>query len=171
MKFNVINKKLCRNILFSIAASLVIVTPASAGHLHSNQGPSGGIGGRVFHDLCRSNERIHQLRIRSGGWLDAIQVACINKVSGAHRFLPKRGGNGGSQKIINLANNEHISSVTGYYNKYVRSLRIRTSLGKTYNYGIPNGRYFAYNEPKGDVLIGLLGAAGRYVDSIGTMWR
>jgi len=156
-------------ILVALAASFFIMVPSYASH--ANQGPSGGTGGGSFNDWCRSSENLHELRVRSGSWLDAIQVSCINNATGAHRVFGQRGGNGGGLRIISFAPGEGISSITGYYSNYVRYLRIRTTNNRTFTFGKPVGRYFSYYKPKSNRISGFLGASGKYLDSIGVSWR
>ncbi len=158
-----------KTILLTIAASLLIITPSYAGH--ANQGPSGGTGGSGFNDWCSSSESLHELRVRSGSWLDAIQVNCINNLTGAHKIYPQRGGNGGGLSVIAFSAGEGISSITGYYSNYVRYMRIRTTSGRIFTFGKPSGRYFTYYKPTGNRISGLLGSSGRYLDAIGVSWR
>ena len=164
--------KLCnvKHMLITLSSILILILISPLAANAASQGPSGGTGGGAFFDQAGSNNAVHSLRVRSGSWLDAIQVEFISP-NGTHILRPQRGGNGGSQRTIHLAPGEDITSVTGYYSNYVRSLYLRTSAGRSYSFGIPRGRYFSYYRPAGSKFIGIKGASGSYLDSLGVIWK
>jgi len=168
MKF--LNKSSIRHFLIMTCSALMISTPVFAGH--SLQGPSGGTGGTAFTDWGAYNEKMRLIYVRSGSWIDSVHTQ-FRSSGGVLRWTPHRGGFGGALRpVIVLAPNEFITSVTGYFSGYVRYLRITTTAGNTRTFGNPVGRYFSYVRPGANYkFAGFRGASGRYLDSVGAIWR
>lgn len=55
----------------------IICTPDPSNYTYSyTVGYTGGGGGNYFRDLCAPNEIVRRIRVRTGGWVDSIQIYC-----------------------------------------------------------------------------------------------
>jgi hypothetical protein len=130
-------------------------------------GPSGGKGGAVFDEPAGFAEaqvnNIAELRVRSGAYIDSIQVVYITP-----RQSVQHGGNGGTLSVFRLEPDEYITVLGGKYGDYVDSLYIQTSKGRNQRWGGSGGNaQFIYRAPKGSWIGGFLGRSGNYLDAIG----
>lgn len=124
----------------------------------------GGTGGNAFSDDLTQSCRIGTVKIRSGTYVDAIEVVYV-KPGGATYSGGQHGGNGGTAHSFNLAANESIVRVDGRSGKYVDQLKFTTNLGNVYGpYGGGGGNAFAL---PGLQVGGILGRSGTYLDNIG----
>jgi hypothetical protein len=81
-----------------------------ANHLSSNEM-------MILSDDSIQEIKVSEIRIRSGSWIDGIQfvykITKDNKISfvEGHKF----GGNGGSETVIKLTDDEYLVKMNGYY--------------------------------------------------------
>nr|CAD1839132.1 unnamed protein product [Ananas comosus var. bracteatus] len=147
-------------------------------------GPCGGSGGSQRDMNMTEVTRIVKIVVRSGRTIDAVSFSYER--SGELEWSPQWGRSGGSINEINLAQNEYLTSVTGYYGYYkkclvVRSLtfvsnlqtygpygRVDSNLLQTYGpYGCQEGISFALPSARGKI-IGFHARSGNFLDAIGT---
>lgn len=96
-------------------------------------GEAGG-SGIPFDDLLNGvppQAPISQILVFAGDVVDSIQVFYEATA------LPKHGGNGGNENVVNIAANDYIIEVSGIYGEYFGAVQIgqltfRTHLGKIY---------------------------------------
>ncbi len=135
-------------------------------------GPSGGYGGRDFIDRIQDNARVVEVRIKAGTFIDSVQF--IHK-SNTGKIIPlvKHGGDGGRVYSFTLNNNEYITGISGKYSRFVDSIRIHTSFGRTsQRYGGGGGYVnYSYKAPPGTEIIGFFGRKGALIDAIGILYR
>lgn len=149
------------------AGAQQLVRPWSEPVFHSWQlGPAGGPGGAPFSDVCE----VEGLVVRSGYWIDGVQLLCRGGVAAPHR-----GGWGGGADYFYLEPGERILAIEGTFEggagPWVYSLRVITDrrVSPEYGHGGPvRGIYpFRFDVPPGAIFTGLHGRAGLFLDAIG----
>ncbi len=117
------------------------------------------------------NTRIHALYIKSGYWIDQIQV--IYAIDGQVIRGDGHGGHGGSGTMFYLDGDEYITGIWGRTGNYVDSLHIETNKHRPGLWFGGNGGSFDYNYvvSPGDEIIGFQGRSGDYLDAIGVLTR
>ena len=76
-------------------------------------GPSGGYGGSEFvDDVLSVSGKVIEVRIRSGGRIDAIQIVHETQNGQRHPF-PQNGGNGGRLTALILDEDEFLIGLDG----------------------------------------------------------
>lgn len=155
-----------------LLVALVLVA-LTAGHASAQQlsvfGPSGGPGGTQFTDGVIGGDWPTELLIRSGWYIDAVQIVYKSKQTNAMRTGPRHGGTGGTLKAFKLNDGEYIVKIGGTYDKYVTSLWVFTNQGRQMEWGDKSrGRadYF-YSAPSGSMIYQFWGRSGTFVDAIG----
>jgi hypothetical protein len=127
-------------------------------------GPAGGTGGGVFIDTVPSGARVTTVQVRSGAYVDAVQMGLNTG------WLSKHGGDGGALRTFRLASGEYITSISGRSGLYLDQISFRTNLGRAYGpYGGSGGSPFSFQVPPGYAIVGLFGRSGAYVDAIGAI--
>ena len=159
--------------LFNISLSISNVFAATFSYC----GPSGGDGGNHFSDLRASgryssdDRKLVEIRIRSGAFIDGIQAVYENKI-GQRVESPWHGGTGGNLSVFKLATDEYITRISGKYGWYVDHIEIITNKGRHKRWGGTGGaRNFIYNAPPGSHIHGFGGHAGKFIDSIGVIFK
>jgi hypothetical protein len=120
-----------------------------------------------FSDVCEGGA-ITEIRVRSGWWLDGVQVVCPGR---AH---PHRGGTGGAPSVFRLEAGEQIRAISGSthgaYGDYVYSLQFHTDrrASPVYGDGGPEKglRPFRFEVASDAVLLGLSGRAGEFLHAV-----
>lgn len=131
----------------------------------------GGNGGQSFDDvqlaLPGTIEKIVQLIIRHGEYLDAIQAKYRLNGSGELWSAPQHGGNGGTQTILNFANDEEIAGFILKSGKYIDAITVVTQQAGAYRqYGPFGGKGGAEHAVFGKITA-LFGRSGKYLDGLG----
>jgi hypothetical protein len=129
---------------------------------------AGGTGGEQFADRqIPLDARISQIRIRAGRYVDSIQA--VYALPGGSLYEgPLHGGTGGSLNVLELAEDEYVTGISGRMGNYVDSIVIHTNRRSFPAYGGSGGRQsFRIEVPAGNQAIGFTGRAARYLDSIG----
>lgn len=148
-------------------------------------GPTGLSGGGFFMDQMNDDEEIASIVVRSGDWIDAVQI--VARRGNDVRMLPRRGGDGGGARTFALRPGEKILSISGStgirrilnvkydtYDNYISSIHIETNQGRVFKAdGLPRYGFvrFSYFIPGGFELSGLKGRSGVYLDAIGIVMR
>ena len=145
----------------------------TAGHASAQQlsvfGPSGGLGGTQFTDGVIGGNWPTELRIRSGWYIDAVQIVYKSQQTNTTRIGPRHGGDGGTLKAFKLNTDEYIVKIGGTYDKYVTSLWVFTNKGRKMEWGDKSrgkANYF-YTAPSGFMIYQFWGRSGKVVDAIG----
>jgi hypothetical protein len=130
----------------------------------------GGVGGAPFVDPD-PGERVTEIRIRHGSFVDAVQVFWETTNGVQH------GANGGSLSVVKLATDEFITGIEGEFGAFVERLAIVTNkatygpFGGTVGTGPFQRIPFAITVPTGFEVSGFRGRADAFVHSIGVMAR
>ena len=114
-----------------------------------------------------SVNKIKAIRVRSGQWIDGIQVVGSAKVT---QFA---GGRGGSMNTFTLRPGERVVGIYGSYGRqYVTSLQFRTNKGRySKMYGKKTGESFSYVLRNGEYFVGFRVHAGQYMHGIRVLYR
>lgn len=163
----------------SLLSALFAYSPA-LGQMNSDRtleaGLWGGGGGGRCH-TATSNDATWQLdsiRVRSGSWLDAIELGYRISDSSETRYVSCGGQGGAEGGSLKLEPGEYITRVRGRYGLYVDLLIVETNLGRVKEFGSVRGnppRHFDYRVPPGMAITGLTVNSGDYVDAIGVVVR
>lgn len=131
----------------------------------------GGPGGQYFQDpAVGAGTRVSELRVRSGAWIDAVQLVYAGP-DGQEYPLVRHGGNGGTPHSFRLEPGEYITALSGRYGHYVDSLQIHTNRRDSEVYGGSGGGFdFRIEAPTGMQIAGLAGRSGIYLDAIGAVF-
>lgn len=133
-------------------------------------GPSGYGGGSYFHETVNDGEHVSKILVRSGEWIDSIQLVANG------RHLERHGGSGGSERQLVLDPTERILEIRGDVifgvsgGFYIGRLKIITE-SQTFTAGVRGGIPFRYPIPKSVKLCGLWGRSATYLDYIGIICR
>ncbi len=126
---------------------------------------SGGGGGVPFVDVMAPGGKVASITIRSGKFIDNIQMR--------YRYgrtvvgIP-HGGKGGIAKTFVFASGEYITKFGGRSGKYVDSIYIRTNRGRSMRWGGKGGaNRFEFVATHAKPITGIWGRAGSFVDAIG----
>lgn len=129
----------------------------------------GGSGGTAFNFLSNDTV-IHTkptaLTIYAGARLDGISVTYEDGT------VLSQGGKGGSAQTLVLENNEYLTEVIFYKNKYNGDDRIfygefKTNIGRVISGGTKTGESFTFSAPSGYYIAGFFGRSGTNIDQIG----
>lgn len=155
------NRVSLRSSIAMLVAAIVILA-LSALPAEATPNPHKGFEAK---DTCRE---IREVRIRSGWWIDSIQLVCANGRK------PRRGGPGGGLHVFRLQPGEYITGMSGRHKgpagHYVYSLQIHTNLRSSPIYGQAGrdrGRKaFRLDVPEGHFVAGISTRSGRYLEKI-----
>jgi hypothetical protein len=119
-------------------------------------------GATRFSDQCRD---IAEIRVRSGWWIDAVQVVCRD---GVH---VRRGGYGGGEHVFRLRPGEYVIGISGRHGgpggNYVYALQFHTNYRSSPLYGAagPDRGWTPFRTfaPRGERITGFVGESGRYL--------
>jgi len=114
--------------------------------------------GTTFYNMG-SPYPISKINIRSGAWLDSIQLQYSNGYTPA-----ANGGTGGSASSFSIPSGQYIISVYVCAGGYVDKLVFTTSLGTIYSYGNIESSCTTVSMPTG--LLGIGGYSDGYLRSI-----
>ena len=128
----------------------------------------GGDGGVPFVETFGPQGRIAEVTIRSGKYIDSIQVSYSYKNK---KFTSRAyGGNGGNRKSFRLRNGEYITEMGGRSGKYVDSIYIKTNKNRSMTWGGNGGsRRFVFRGSHKVPIVGFWGRSGSLVDAIGVV--
>jgi phosphatidylserine/phosphatidylglycerophosphate/cardiolipin synthase-like enzyme len=138
---------------------------AGGGYLRSAAAVGGG--GADFADAPPAGQRLTRLLVRSGDVVDAIQASYGSTV------MPLHGGPGGRPNVIDLAEGEYITELSGQYGGYfgaahILTLSVRTNLRTLPTYGsthyADNPRPFSFRAESGEAIIAFSGRTFRHTD-------
>lgn len=140
-------------------------------------GPSGGLGGNYFSDgqaggqFSSDNRRLTEVRVRSGAFIDSIQLVYEN-VIGQKIVSPMHGGSGGTLSVFKLDPGEYITRISGKHGWYIDSLLIETNKGKAKGWGGTGGSAnYTYTAAPGSSIHGFFGRSGKFLDAIGVILK
>ncbi|MEM9806346.1 MAG: D-Ala-D-Ala carboxypeptidase family metallohydrolase [Cyanobacteria bacterium P01_D01_bin.56] len=135
----------------------------------------GGDGGKDFSDIGwpphASDSLLAQaatpveVRVRLGRYLDQIQMVWSNLELAAH------GGEGSDLESLFLNDNEYIANVrvTAPGGRYVGSIELITSMGRSVLFGRQKGDIADLRVPPNHQVVGFYGSSGRWVDCLGVI--
>ncbi len=126
----------------------------------------GGQGGGKFDACARGTVR--GLHIRSGAWIDAVQILYSNE-QGQEDSTDRFGGQGGGLGVFMLEAGERIIRIGFTAGQYVNSISIETDKLRRITFGHENGVAEYFDIPENSEFAGFYGKCGAYVDSIGVL--
>ncbi|CAL5096101.1 unnamed protein product [Urochloa decumbens] len=138
-------------------------------------GPWGGNGGTFFDVTNPPPTRLDNITIRAAGLIDSIGFSYVDE-AGNKRTAGPFGGTGGQLTTIQFAPNEWVTKLSGTIveasasegKPTMASLEFETNIRKYGPYGTVNQDYsFSIPLPKGLIIAGFFGRAGRFIDAIG----
>ncbi|MEM1252166.1 MAG: D-Ala-D-Ala carboxypeptidase family metallohydrolase [Cyanobacteria bacterium P01_H01_bin.21] len=135
--------------------------------------PVGGGGGKAFSDIswppAGSDQMFAQqakpieVRVRVGRYVDQVQMIW------EHYELPARGGEGSELESFVLEANEYIANVKLTGNRYVGSIELITSQGRSILFGQQSGTVTDLAVPANHQVVGFYGQSGRWIDQLGVI--
>ncbi len=138
-------------------------------------GPAGSLGGTPFNDVAPNQMEIGKLNIRSGLYIDQLQVIYRNPTNGEIALGPVHGGNGGQLTVITLNAGEFITEINGRTGNFVDSLTLKTNQGRIFsNLGGDGGLNpfrFHLDLGSGEEIFAFFGRSGQFLDAIGVHTR
>ncbi len=133
----------------------------------------GGSGGKLFSDIGWPPQASDQVlaqqakpvavSVRVGRYVDQVQMQW------ASRELPTHGGNGAAQQSFVLDSNEYITNVRLTGKRYVGSLELITSQGRSILFGQQKREIIDLAVPPNHQVIGFYGQSGRWIDRLGVI--
>jgi hypothetical protein len=142
----------------------------------------GGTGGGAFSDSCPVGYVGTGLNVRSGDWVDQVQLICrklnLDGTLGATATTPARGGSGGGPSSGSCANNQIMTAQVLGGGTWVREVgaqcstatRLKNATGGFDSTLSPLGMDGTVSTtacPAGYAITGLYGRAGSWVDQLG----
>lgn len=134
---------------------------------------AGGGGGRTFSDInwppqasdqvLAQQAKPLEVRVRVGRYVDQVQMLWTN------REFPARGGEGSSLEAFVLDSNEYIVNVRLTGKRYVGSIELITSQGRSILFGQQSGKIIDLQVPPNYQVIGFYGQSGRWIDQLGVI--
>jgi len=111
---------------------------------------------------------IRRIYVRSGKYVDAIQVMYATGASGA-----QHGENGGSLSFFDLNNGEYVTQIIGRSCSLVDQIQFITNLGRqSPAYGGTGGNPFVLSSPSPNhALAYITGRSGKYLDMFYPIWE
>ncbi len=129
---------------------------------------SGGSGGSPFVDMAANKGRITAITVRSGKFIDRIQLTY--QYNNGRVIGSPHGGNGGKSKTFKLSKGEFITVFGGRSGKYVDSIYIKTNKGRSRKWGgNGGGNSFKFKGSKQSPILGIWGRSGALLDAIGVV--
>lgn len=123
----------------------------------------GGGGGGVFSDDLTQVKKITQIIVRSGTYVDAINVSYL--LTSGETITINHGGTGGTPSTIPLKDGEYITRIDGRAGSYIDQITFYTNLGSKFGpYGGSGGSEFSISNL---YVGGFFGRCAAYVDAIG----
>ncbi|MDJ0509755.1 MAG: MAC/perforin domain-containing protein [Crocosphaera sp.] len=139
----------------------------------------GGNGGSHFSDANQITEqtKVTSVKVRMGVFVDQISITLNSGDSLKH------GGDGGDEKILTLATDEYISSVTvtvintsffdqpvGFSGRFLSSIEIKTNKNNSLLAGQPDDlSQIVIKAPEQHQIVGFHGRAGSFLDQLGVV--
>ncbi|OJJ15080.1 hypothetical protein BKI52_40145 [marine bacterium AO1-C] len=114
-----------------------------------------------------SVNNIKAIRVRSGDWIDGIQIV------GSAKVTQLAGGRGGGMRTFTLRPGEKVVGIYGTYGRqYVTSLQFRTNRGRySQTFGKKGGKAFSYIVRDRSYFVGFRVYAGQYMNGIQVLYR
>jgi hypothetical protein len=128
----------------------------------------GGPGGGAFSDLGDPfSDRVAEIRIRHGAWIDGVQVVMAD-AAGQPTPLAHHGGSGGGLSVFAFQPGEYVTGIFGRTGSYVDSITIQTNLRVSPKYGGDGGSSaYSLYVPPDHRFAGFHGRSGVYLDAVG----
>ena len=144
---------------------LLVGTQSHANTIITLNSESGGEGGTPFVEMVAPNGVISKITIRSGKFIDSIQLTYQYKQEVPGKI---HGGSGGSLKSFSLSRGEYITEFGGRSGKYVDSIYVKTNKGRQEHWGGDGGgKPFRFMGTRQSPIQGIWGRAGVFLDAIG----
>jgi hypothetical protein len=141
-------------------------------------GPSGGTGGLSFEDDSREACEIAKIVVHFGDYIDGLQIGWADATVAYHGSCngPTLG-----ELDISYQNGEKLRAIDGSIGAnpgdggpYVTSIRFHTDTVSSQLFGKQSPAAFVYQLPaqiRDYSIVGFFGRAGKYLDSIGPLFR
>jgi len=126
----------------------------------------GGAGGNAF-TACAEGP-VKGLNIRSGAWIDSVQVIYGGEPD-EENSTDSYGGRGGGLAHFSVHPGERITCVALTWARYINSISIETSKGRKVVFGQPGGQSQSFDIPQDAEFAGFYGRCGSYVDALGVL--
>ncbi|MCO7227436.1 jacalin-like lectin [Pleionea sp. CnH1-48] len=134
----------------------------------------GSASGTGFADIPNDASVISKIKVRSGPWIDAIQMTHRLSTEAAQSYS-QHGGNGGGVSEFVLGDDEYITKITGEYGDYIGSITFHTNKRVSPTYGLASsngsGSTYELSAPEGYEITGFQGRADNYLRAIGLVIR
>lgn len=153
------------------AAEVAVATAVDEPDIPFFIGPSGGEHGVHFSTgIIPPGAEVRTIHVRHGALIKAAGITY--ELDGTSVDLPLRGGDKGAAGVVPLVPGEYVTKIAGKYGRYVDSLVIHTSTGRSYPFGGDGGTVsYEYAAPPGREICGFSGNAGDFVNAIGPIFR
>ncbi|WP_224371083.1 hypothetical protein [Hyalangium versicolor] len=150
--------------------------------IHTTLSPTGGSGGNEFSDSCPVGYVGTGLSIRSGDWLDQVQLICrklnLDGTLGDTAYTPERGGWGGWPSSGSCPDDQIMTEELLGGDPWARQVgaqcstatRLKDATGGFDSTLSPLGRegdLWTEACPAGSAITGIYGHAGNWVDQVG----
>lgn len=126
----------------------------------------GGAGGNAFTACAEGS--VKGLNIRSGAWIDSVQVIYSGEPD-EENSTDSYGGRGGGLGHFLVHPGERISRITLTWAQYINSISIETSKGRKAVFGQESGHTQSFDIPQDAEFAGFYGRCGNYVDALGVL--
>eukprot|EP00741_Cyanophora_paradoxa_P013985 tig00020723_g13501.t1 len=137
----------------------------------SSSAVHGGPDGDRFDDgPLQPGERIHQVLIRAGWFVDAITVVAAD-AEGRERELRRHGGKGGALGVFEVDPSERVRAVEVWYGEFVHGLRLVTTRRQSGAYGRADGHRALIEAPAGCEIAGFHGRSDVFLNALGAHFR
>ncbi|MEM7795791.1 MAG: D-Ala-D-Ala carboxypeptidase family metallohydrolase [Cyanobacteria bacterium P01_C01_bin.118] len=134
---------------------------------------AGGGGGKTFSDIAWPppasaqvvTQKAHpvEVRVRVGRYVDQVQMRWTD------RELPAHGGEGSRLESFVLDSNEYIVNVRLTGKRYIGSIELITSQGRSILFGQQSSNIIDLQVPLNHQVIGFYGQSGRWIDQLGVI--
>ncbi|MBX2864070.1 MAG: hypothetical protein KTR27_10970 [Leptolyngbyaceae cyanobacterium MAG.088] len=133
----------------------------------------GGGGGKSFSDINwppQASDQVVALQakpvevlVRVGRYVDQVQMRWVSA------DLPPHGGDGSTLQSFVLDRDEYIANVVLTGKRYIGSIELVTSQGRSILFGKQTGRITDLAVPPNHQVIGFYGQSGRWLDQLGVI--
>eukprot|EP01084_Bolivina_argentea_P123244 218411_1 len=126
----------------------------------------GSTKGNLFDYKNEIGNKIEGIRIRCGGWIDAIQI-CVNE-----KWLQQYGGTGGGMHQLILKDNEYICDIVAVGDaNHVNGIAVNTNKNRQLYCGSANKDWWSIPNNSNRELVNIKGKCDQYLNQIQFLWN